>query len=352
MNAMRWIQRIVATAATCAMATAASAQAPQITLKVVGQPIQNVLHKEGELPFFNQTLPQLSQGRIKADIVSADQLGISGPEVLRLLSKGVIAFGSGGLTQAVGDSAKFEGCDLPGLTETLDQARVACQAYRPVLAATLLEKFGVKLLALAANPPQAIWCAKPINSLADLKGKKVRVFNQALSDFVAGAGGTALNIPYGDVVPALNNGVIDCAISGTLTGNTSKWFEVTTHLYPMSLGWAIQYWGVNIKKWNALPKDVQATLEGAYRQLEERLWQITAKSTAEGIACNSGKGTCSLGIKANMTVVEVGPAEREKRLGIVRTAVLPAWTKRCGTECTAEWNKVMGPSLHLTLATK
>lgn len=31
-------------------------------------------------------------------------------------------------------------------------------------------------------------------------------------------------------MPALKKGVIDCAITGTMTGNTSRWFEVASHL--------------------------------------------------------------------------------------------------------------------------
>ena len=120
-------------------------------------PSRTSLHTQGEIPFFKNTIVEMSQGKIKAELVSQEQVGISGGEVMRLLSKGSIDFGSGGLTQAVSDSPKFEGCDLPGLTDTLDEARAACEAYRPVISSTLEKSFGVKLLALAYNPPQAIW---------------------------------------------------------------------------------------------------------------------------------------------------------------------------------------------------
>lgn len=332
-----------------AMALCSLPALADITVKVVGQPVQNVLFTQGETPFFAD-LPNLTGGEITAELVSAEQLGISGGEVIRMLSSGAIEFGSGGLNQAVSDAPAFEGCDLPGLTATIDEARAACEAYRPVLEKTFQEKFGIKLLALGANPPQAIWCRDPLTSLADLQGRKVRIFGQALTDFVTGAGATAVNIPYADTVPALKNGVIDCAITGTLTGNTSKWFEVTSHLYPMSLGWAVQYWGVNEERWEALTPDQQQKLTAAYAELEPKLWDLARMATEQGIACNSGEDDCTLGVKGDMTVVQISEADAEARAEILREAVLPAFAKRCGDDCTAAWAETVGKTAGFKLS--
>lgn len=331
----------VVAAALALVATHASADLAETTIRIVGQPIQNVLHKDGEIPFFNETLPQLSNGKITAELVSQEQVGISGGEVMRMLSKGAIEYGSGGLTQAAANSPKFEGCDLPALTSTLVEEKAACEAYRPVLSATLEKDFNVKLLALGYNPPGAIWCSKPIAGMDDLKGKKVRIYNQALSDFVSGVGGVPLNIPYADTIPSLNSGVIDCAITGTLTGNTSKFFEVTTHLYPLSLGWGVQFWGVNLDTWNAYPDETKVFLEDAFKQLEARVFEIAQQAEAQGMDCNTGKDSCTIGIKANMTVVPIDEAANARRIEILQSSVLPGWAKRCGAACAEEWNVAM-----------
>ena len=67
--------------------------------------------------------------------------------------------------------------------------------------------------------------------------------------------------------PALQQGVVDCAVTGTLSGNTAGWPEVSTHLYPMYLGWSINYQGVNLDSWNNFPPEVQAFFERAVRRL-------------------------------------------------------------------------------------
>jgi TRAP-type C4-dicarboxylate transport system substrate-binding protein len=227
------------------------------------------------------------------------------------------------------------------LTSTLEAEKAACEAYRPVLANTLEKDFNIKLLALGYNPPGAIWCAKPISGLADLKGKKVRTYNQALSDFVAGVGGVPLNIPYADTIPSLNSGVIDCAITGTLTGNTSKFFEVTTHLYPLSLGWGVQFWGVNLDVWNTYSDETKAFVEDVFKKLEARVFEIAQQSFAQGVDCNIGKDTCTVGLKANMVVVEVDKASSDERDAVLQKSVFPGWAKRCGSACAEEWNVVM-----------
>jgi len=53
-----------------------------------------------------------------------------------------------------------------------------------------------------------------INGLNDLRGKKIRVFNPSMRDFLSGINATAVSLAFAEVVPALNNGVVDCAVTG------------------------------------------------------------------------------------------------------------------------------------------
>jgi TRAP-type transport system periplasmic protein len=75
-----------------------------------------------------------------------------------------------------GDDPRFEGCDLAGISLDIETARAACDAYRPVLDRLLQENWNAKLLTIVTSPPQVTWCKPEIAGLADLEGKKVRVF--------------------------------------------------------------------------------------------------------------------------------------------------------------------------------
>jgi TRAP-type C4-dicarboxylate transport system substrate-binding protein len=186
-----------------------------------------------------------------------------------------------------------------------------------------------------------------LNGLADLKGKKVRVFNNTMRDFLSGVGATAVSMAFAEVVPALNSGVVDCAVTGSLSGNTAGWPEVTKSLYPMSLGWSINVMAVNLATWNRLDKRVQSFLLEQTKAYENKMWETLKKATAEADNCNTGKQPCTMGKPAKMTIVPVKPAEADQHKKLVEGAVLAGWAKRCGAECAAEWNNTVGKTLSL-----
>ena len=319
------------------------ADLPETSLKFVGFTSNNVLYKDLEVPFFSKTLPAMSSGKVSVELKPHDQLGLKGTELLRLLSNGSLEYAAGNISYMAPDSPKFEGLDLAGLTLTVEMARKVAEAYEPVLNKLAAEKFNTKILAFGANPPQVFWCREAISGIKDLKGKKVRVFNQTLSDFVQGAGGTTVTIPFVDVVPALQRGVADCAVTGTLSGNTAKWPEVTTHIYPMTVGWSITFWAVNLDVWNGYKPEVRSFLSEAFDKFEDEAWKIAEKSTAEGLNCNLGKDPCTLGVKAKMTLVPLGEGDMDIHAKIMNDFVIKNWAERCGKACAKEWNMTIGP---------
>lgn len=328
-----------------------AAELPKTHIKLIGQHTTQVLHRFLEKSFFGEEITKMSNGAVTVDLVPYDTVGLKGPEVLRLMKAGALDFTSNGLTYLVGDAAEFEGCDLAGLTADLDASRKACNAYKETLSTIMERDWNSKLLAFGWNPPQGIWCSKKITSLDDLKGKKVRVYNTTLTDFVEGMGATAVTIPYVDVVPALQRGVTDCAITGTLNGNLSKWFEVAKYLMPTSIGWAPQYWAINLDTWNKYPKNLQDFMLKAFKELEDRALKVAKMTESEGETCNSGKGKCELGIKSNVTLVQLSSADKALRKKIISENVVPNWAKRCGSACAKNWNATVGKVLGVTAPT-
>ena len=328
-----------------------AAELPKTHIKLIGQHTTQVLHRFLEKSFFGEEITKMSNGAVTVDLVPYDTVGLKGPEVLRLMKTGALDFTSNGLTYLVGDAPQFEGCDLAGLTADLDASRKACNAYKETLSTIMERDWNSKLLAFGWNPPQAIWCTKKISNMSELKGKKVRVYNTTLTDFVEGAGATGVTIPYVDVVPALQRGVTDCAITGTLNGNLSKWFEVAKFLMPTSIGWAPQYWAVNLNTWNKYPKNLQDFLLKAFEKLEDGALKVAKMTESEGLTCNSGKGKCELGIKSDVTLVPLTSADTALRKKIISEKVVPSWAKRCGSACAKNWNATVGKVLGVTAPT-
>ncbi|HJV11790.1 MAG TPA: TRAP transporter substrate-binding protein DctP, partial [Burkholderiales bacterium] len=245
---------------------------PRTQFKVIGLNSPTVAHTVDEAPFWRETLPKASKGAITADITPLDQMGIDDKTMLRLLRLGVMDFAGMDISKMAGDDPRFEGCDLAGITLDPDKARAGCDAYRAVIDRQMQKNWNAKLLAFGGNPPQVFWCRGVIGGLSDFKGKKVRVFNNTMRDFLSGVGATAVSMAFAEVVPALNSGVVDCAVTGSLSGNTAGWPEVAKSLYPMSLGWSINVMAVNLATWNRLDKRVQSFMLDQVKAYEDKMW--------------------------------------------------------------------------------
>ena len=339
---------LIGIAASSAVAIGAIAQdLPKTQFKVIGLNSPTVASSVDEVPFWRETLPKASNGAITADITPLDQMGVDDKTMLRLLRLGVMDFAGMDISKMAGDDPRFEGCDLAGITLDADKARAGCNAYREVIDRQMQKNWNARLLAFGGNPPQVFWCRAVLGGLADLKGKKVRVFNNTMRDFLNGVGATAVSMAFAEVVPALNNGVVDCAVTGSLSGNTAGWAEVTKSLYPMSLGWSINVVAVNLNTWKRLDARTQDFMQKQFKAYEDKMWATLKKATLEADNCNTGKQPCTMGKLANITIVPVKPAEAEQDKKLVEGAVLAGWAKRCGAECAKEWNGTVGKALGL-----
>ncbi|HZA66751.1 MAG TPA: TRAP transporter substrate-binding protein [Geminicoccaceae bacterium] len=342
---------VIALAALMAVVAAAvaAAELPETTVKAIGLNSKTIVSFGDEVPFWNETIPEASGGKITAEFAPIDLAGIKDPQIMRMTTLGVTDFGAGDISKMAGDDPVFEGCDLAGLALDIETARAACEAWAPVMGRVMEEKFNTKLMALGTNPPQVFWCREPLTGLDDLEGRKIRVFNKTMADFIGAIGGTTISMPFAEVVPALQRGVVDCAVTGTLSGNTAGWPEVSTHLYPMYLGWSINYQGVNLDSWNGWPEEVRAFFTEQFDAFEDKMWDTAAKAVADAENCNFGKEPCEMGKMAQMTLVPISEADKEKHAQLMQDTVLVAWARRCGKDCAAEWNDTVGPVVGLQI---
>ncbi len=342
---------IITTASALAVAagTAFAAELPATHVKVIGN-YSTVAHVAVvEREFWGEIVPKMSNGKVTSDYNHQDVMGIKDFQVLRLTKLGVTDFGVSDISKMAGDDPTFEGCDLAGLALDIQTARKVCDAWKPAMARAMAKNFNTKLLALGTNPPQVFWCRDDVKGINDLKGRKIRVFNKTMADFIQAIGGTTISMAFGDVVPALQRGVVDCAVTGTTSGNSAGWPEVTTHLYPMYLGWSINFQAVNLDSWNRFAPAVQDFFLEAFAVLEDNMWRTVAQSAAEADNCNTGKDPCTMGKKAHMTIVPVSDADKAVHKNLMQDVVLVNWGKRCGKACAKEWNETVGKVINLTI---
>ncbi len=330
--------------------TAIAADAP-VVVKAVGTWGNLTNYTKHEGPFWNSVINEASGGKIVGEIKPQTELGLKGFEIMRLVKNGVFDFAFGLPGYVAAENAVFEGADLSSLTQDIETERKVAESYFPTMAENFESIYNAKLLMLYPFPSQTLWCNAEVNGIDDLKGKKIRVYSTSLGDFVEGAGGVSVTVSFAEVIPALEKGVVDCAITGTMSAYKANWQQVATHAYTLRVGWGLAFGAMNLDKWNSMSAEQQSILETEIAALNERMWAETATEDEVAIACITG-GECSIGEKGGMTLVEPSDADQQKLQTIASDHVLAKWAARCGEECAANWNKTVGSLLGLEAKVK
>jgi TRAP-type C4-dicarboxylate transport system substrate-binding protein len=323
--------------------------APAQHLRIVGGLSGVNQYTRYEEPFWTRELTRLSGGRATAEIVPFDRAGIRGQEMLRLVQLGVVPFGTSILNLSAVDDAELAMPDLAGLNPDMAALRRSVGAFRPRLAKVLRERYGSELLAIYAYPAQVTFCTKPLGSLADLSGRRIRISSATQSDWVVALGAIPVQTAFADVVANLRGGSIDCAITGTMSGNAIGLHEVTSHLQTTSVNWGVAAFVANGAAWAALPKDLQELLQRELPKLEQAIWTDAESETRNGIACNTGASSCVGGRKGRMIEVRASAEDAARGRAILVNNVLPGWLKRCGPQCAPLWKQTMGPATGIEL---
>jgi len=345
------MKKILTLAAALAISATAAMAENTVVIKGVGTWGNLNNFKKHEGPFWNEHIAKASNGSIIGEVKPQTELGLKGFEIMRLVKNGVFDFAFGLPGYVAAENAVFEGADLSSVTQDIETQRKVSDAYFPILAKAFSEFYNAKLMMLYPFPSQMLWCNAEVNSIADLKGKKIRVYSATLGDFVEGVGGTSVTVPFAEVIPALEKGVVDCGITGTSPAYSAKWYQVATHAYTMRVGWGLAFGAINMDKWNAMSKGQQDLLTAELAKLTDQMWAETATEDTGAVSCLTG-GKCDLGEPGAMKLVVPSTADLAARDKIATDVVLARWADRCGAECAADWNKTVGAILGLKAEAK
>lgn len=351
-NHFRIAAAAIGTAAALAFATvgAFAADVQPHHFKGIASFSSSPVYRTRAKPFWEAMQKETDQ-KITADLLTIDQLGFKGDEIFRMLNMGLFDFVTNVMSFAAGDDSRNESLDLAGLTQDFSELRQMADAYRPILSELYQEKYNLKVLGVWPIGPVVVWCNKPVASLADLQGLKVRGFNKTMSDFLKSAGAVPIAMSFGEMVTALDRGTIDCAITSPRSGLKAGLAEVTTHVLPITLGWASVIEAFNIDTWNRLDQPTKDYIAAKYADQEEHIYEIVREETADAYRCITGKTPCNDpgAMKAPLTIATISDADKQKIREIVTGAVLPGWAERCGADCVAQWNETVGKSINIAI---
>jgi TRAP-type C4-dicarboxylate transport system substrate-binding protein len=342
---------LLACAAFAGALLAAPALAQErIKFKAIGQPLATgLIQKNKEQPFFENFAARTGLP-IDVDYKPIDTLGLKDTEQLRVMKAGLFDIVSLRVSQNSRDEPTLLGLDLVGASPDYATGRKVAKAYFNTVDARLQQQFNVKLLGVWPFGPQILFCKKPIAKLADIKGMKVRVYDQNLAKFIEMVGGTPVPVSFADTHQSLSLGVVDCAITGPSSANSAGWPEVTTHQLPLGFQMALNGYAISMKAWNQLKPDQQVKLTAAFDKLTDEIWTYSEELFQDALNCNTNKDPCTTGKKFKLTAVPVSAPDGELLRGAVTKVSLPVWAEVCDKSnpgCSQKWNAQVAPVLGL-----
>ncbi len=334
-----------------AASTALAAPALAEDLSVVGSWSSLPLHNQYEAPFWSTALPEASGGTINVELTTHNQMSLGLGDIYPLLGQGVYDVAMTVADYAVADAPELEGLDVPLVALTADEARAMVNAARPMVSDIYRDRFNSHVLAIAPYPPQVVFCNSEISNLGDLEGLKVRASGRMTAKLLEALGAEGVNVSFAEVPGALQNGVVDCAVTGAGSGYSAGWWEVSTHLLPIPLGgWDSVVTAINLDKWNSLSADTQALITSEIASgFEDPAWASAQDALVNDIACLTGNGECPAGEARSMTLVEVSDADFDRARDILTSEVLPEWAERAGGDWAARWNDSVGAVVGVTI---
>jgi tripartite ATP-independent transporter DctP family solute receptor len=217
-----------------------------------------------------------SGGRIKLEIFPSSQLG-GQREMWQNVQAGLIAGILDPTAQVTNFVPQFGVLDLPYLVENADQAFKLLEG--PVVQSELTAKApaaGFRVVHYWEITFRNIYSRTPVNGIADLKGKKVRVIpNPTFIALFRGLGAAPTPMAFGELYSALQQGVVDGAENDTVTYFTSRHYEVAKNLALTSHLMLVNTLFFSEKQWQRLPENLRAvmlkaSLEGRKVMTDER----------------------------------------------------------------------------------
>jgi tripartite ATP-independent transporter DctP family solute receptor len=208
--------------------TAGGDEGPTYTFRLAESHPADYPTTKGDIKFA-ELVKERSNGRITIDVFPSAQLGEE-KAVIEQVQLGAIEF-TRVSTGPMGEFNKEFGVfSLPYIFDNDEHVWKFLLGDHGSKLLDSLETSGMKGLAYYSSGSRSFYSSKPLTSMEDLKGLKIRVIENKLNiEIMKALGANATPMPYGEVYSSLQTGVIDAAENNYPSYYSSKHFEVAPH---------------------------------------------------------------------------------------------------------------------------
>lgn len=221
--------------------------------------------------------------RIAPQIYPASQLGTI-PRMVEGLLLGTIESFVTPTSFVVPVDPRMQVFDAPGLFRSPTHLhRVLSDPETRARSLALLEPRGAKGIGIFYNSPVVVLSRRPIRTLADFRGQKIRTFASPLQTRpMEHLGATAVPMALSEVMPALQSGAIDGLLAGIPVLSALRYFDVAKTVTEIHPAIVVSVFLVNRRWHDRLPAEAQRVLaeEGARVDAELFTWTNEAVDAA------------------------------------------------------------------------
>ncbi len=205
-----------------------------------------------------EELKKRSNGRITYTLYAGGALG-SGPEHFDIVKNGLSDMGYFTATWTPG---RFPLSDVLSLATWTEGKDVSTEIGNKMHDQVLHKEFeGVKLLELNGCIQAFLWTKKPVRTLEDVKGLKIRSPGGHQTNYIKSVGAEPVFMPLGDVYLSLETGTIDGVVTCSPLVLAFKLHEVVKHGVVATFGCVTEGVIMNQKSWEQTPDDLKPIIE-------------------------------------------------------------------------------------------
>ncbi|MBU5612611.1 TRAP transporter substrate-binding protein [Geomonas azotofigens] len=293
MNLKACFKSLVMAAALALPVTAFAAPAP-IVIKFSHVVAQHT-PKGQAADYFKKLAEERTKGRVKVEVYPNSQL-YKDKEEMEALQLGAVQMLAPSLAKFAPLGVKeFEVFDLPFIFDNYQELHKVTQG--PVGAKLLkkLEPKGILGLAYWDNGFKVMSANKPIKSVADFRGQKMRIqSSKVLDSEMRSAGAIPQVLAFSEVYQALQTGVVDGTENPPSNLYTQKMHEVQKYVTLSDHGYLGYAVIVNKKFWMGLPADIRTILEGCMKDATKYANDVAKKDNEEALAAVKKSGRSQL----------------------------------------------------------
>jgi TRAP-type C4-dicarboxylate transport system substrate-binding protein len=227
-------------------------------------------------------------GKLQITVHPANSL-IKMAEMKRAVQTGQVPIAEVLMSVLSNEAAVFAFESVPFLATTTERQRKLWEVARPAIEKRL-DAQGMMLLYSVAWPPSAIHSKKEINSLADLKGVKLRAYNPATMRFGELAGAAPVNVLAPEVTQAFATGIIDAQINSSAGAVDTQTWDFTKFTYDAQVISPQNMVFVNKAAWAKLDAATQKVVLDAAAAAEKRGWEIRESENRKSFDTLASRG--------------------------------------------------------------